>query len=192
MAFKFDIGDKGKTFHLEAESEEIIGKKIGEKVAGDEVSAQLKGCEFEITGMSDKAGFPSYNKVEGTSLKKVLLTEGFGLHKKHKKKKTSTAEPVKGLRLRRTLRGNTVSADIVQINLKLVKEGEKSLPALLGKEEKPAEKAEEKKEEVKAEEKPVEEAKVVEKKAEKPEEKPVEEAKKEEVKAEEKPAEKKE
>ena len=155
MAFKFDIGYKGKTYHLEAEAEEIIGKKIGEKVSGEEVSEQLKGCEFEITGMSDKAGFPSYKEAEGTGLKRMLLKEGFGLKKKHKKTKKAKAEPVKGLRLRRTLRGNTISPDVVQINLKLVKEGEKPLPVLLGKEEKAEEKpavaekpaAEEKKEE---------------------------------------------
>jgi chromatin remodeling complex protein RSC6 len=60
------------------------------------------------------------------------------------------------------VRGNTISADIVQINCKIVKAGAKPIEQLLGKEEK--------KEEAKPEEKPKE--KPTEKKEEnKPEEK---------------------
>ena len=77
------------------------------------------------------------------ALKRALIKKGFGLKKKHKKKKTSNPTLVKGLRLRRSLRGNTISSDIVQINLKLIKEGDKPLPALLGKEEKAVAPAEE-------------------------------------------------
>lgn len=155
MLFKFDIAHKGKTFHLEAEAEGLMGKKIGDTVEGSEVSGSLSGAQFTITGASDKAGLPASAKVEGTGLKRVLLTKGFGLHKKHKKKKTSSGVVVKGLRLRRSLRGSTISPDVVQINLNMVKEGPKSLATMLGKEEKEkpaaAAAAEEKKEAPKAE-----------------------------------------
>jgi len=144
MAFKFDIGDvkHKKTYHLEAEAESLIGMKIGDKVNGGEIKPELEGLEFEITGMSDKAGFPSLKKAEGMGLKRVLLKKGFAMHKLKKKKKTADRKDIgKGLRLRRTVRGNTISSDIVQINLKVVK-SEKPLGILLGKEveaeEKPA------------------------------------------------------
>ncbi|MBU2523029.1 MAG: 30S ribosomal protein S6e [Nanoarchaeota archaeon] len=141
MVFKLDLSHKGKTHHIDSESEVFIGKKIGDKISGEEIKKELEGAEFTITGASDKAGFPAYSKVEGTGMKRVLLTKGFGLKKKHKKKKTSSPTLVKGIRMRRTVRANTMSADIVQINLKMTKEGPQSLATMLGKEEKPAEKA---------------------------------------------------
>ena len=140
MVFKLDLTYKGKTVHLDAEAEALVGKKIGDIVSGEDIKKDLEGAEFMITGASDKAGFPSYSKVEGTGLKRVLLKKGFCLHKRHKKKKTATGRLMDGVRMRRTVRANTISSDIVQINLKMTKEGPKSLAAMLGKEEKPAEK----------------------------------------------------
>jgi small subunit ribosomal protein S6e len=126
MVFKFEIGHGKRTAHLEAESESIMGKKLGEKISGDEISPNLSGYELEITGASDKAGFPSAKKVEGPGLKRLMLTKGFALRKLKKKKKTATRKKIKkGLRKRRTVRGNTISGDTVQINLKVLKEGSK-------------------------------------------------------------------
>jgi len=135
MGFKLDIGYKGKTYHIEAEAEALIGKKMGDTVSGADIKPELASAEFQITGASDIAGFPASSDVEGTGLNRELLTEGFAMHAKHKLKKTSNPKPRAGLRLRRTLRGSTISADLVQINLKLTKEGDKPLPALLGIEE---------------------------------------------------------
>ena len=132
MVFKLDLTHKGKTFHIDSEAEALVGKKIGDKVSGEDIKKDLEGAEFIITGASDKAGFPSYSKVEGTGLKRVLLKKGFALHKRHKKKKTSSGKLFDGVRMRRTVRANTISADIVQINLKMTKEGPKSLAAMLG------------------------------------------------------------
>jgi len=144
MVFKLDLTHKGKTFHIDAEAESLIGKKIGDTVPGEDIKKELEGAEFVIAGASDKAGFPSYSRLEGTGLKRVLLTKGFGLKKRHKKKKTSKGKLVEGVRMRRTVRGNTITPDVVQINLKMTKEGPKSLAAMLGKEEKAAEKSAEK------------------------------------------------
>lgn len=142
MAIKFDIGDpkSKRTFHIEAELENLIGKKIGDTISGDEVDAKFSGVEFEITGASDKAGFPSKKDVEGIYLKKVMLTKGFNLHRLRKKKKIAPRKKIKkGYKKRRSVRGNTISADTMQINLKVTKEGKRSIAAILGKEEKPAE-----------------------------------------------------
>jgi len=131
----------------------IIGKIIGDKFNGDIVD--LPGYELQITGGTDRDGFPMHHQIHGPGRKSIVLSQPPGFHPK-----------LKGQRKRKMVRGNTVSADIVQINCKIVKAGVKPIEQLLGKEEK--------KEEAKPEEK-------VEKKEEKTEKKP-----------EEKPAEKKE
>ena len=66
MPFKINISEKtGKTFHLEIESEELIGKELHNKVEGKDISPDLEGYEFEITGASDNAGFTAMKNVEG-------------------------------------------------------------------------------------------------------------------------------
>jgi len=146
MAFKINISEKGKAYHLELESEEIQGRKIKEKIEGKEILPALEGYELEITGMSDKAGFPALEKVEGVMIKKVLLSYETGMHKKAKregKKKWSNSTP-KGLKLRKKVRGNLISPDIVQINLKVIKQGSKPLSEIFPEQNKPKEKKAEK------------------------------------------------
>ncbi|MBI5803086.1 30S ribosomal protein S6e [Candidatus Pacearchaeota archaeon] len=144
MAFKVNIAEKtGKTFHLEVENEEIVGKSISEKIDGKDISGDLSGYEFEVTGLSDKAGFPALKQVEGTSLKKVLLSYGVGMKKRSRKegKKSRGNMKPKGLRLRKTVRGRFISPDIVQINLKVIKEGSKKLSGIFSEQNKPKEEA---------------------------------------------------
>jgi len=130
MVFKINISEKsGKTYKLESESEEFIGKTLHDKISGKDIVPELEGYEFEITGTSDKSGFTSLESVEGIGLKKVLLTYGKGMKKKPRKegkKKLSKNRP-KGLRLRKTVRGKIISPEISQINLKVLKEGSKKL-----------------------------------------------------------------
>lgn len=131
MPFKINIGNKkGKTYHLELESEELVGKQLHDKVKGEDILADLKGYEFEIAGASDKAGFTALENVEGIGLRKVLLrTYGKAFKKRPKKegkKKRSKNKP-KGLRLRKTVRGKVISQEIAQINLKILKVGNKPL-----------------------------------------------------------------
>jgi len=143
MAFKINISEKnGKTYHLETEGEEIIGKELHDRIDGVDVSDKLNGYEFEITGTSDSAGFTSSEKVEGTELKKVLLGYGKGMHKRPRregKKKVSNFKP-KGLRMRKTVRGRVISPAIVQINLKIIKEGSKKLSEIFSEQNQPKEK----------------------------------------------------
>jgi small subunit ribosomal protein S6e len=137
MAFKINIGDKGKTYHLESDSESLHGLKLGEKIQGKDINSDLAGYELEITGMTDKAGFPSKKEIEGLGLKKLLLSYGPNQHKSRPK----------GIRLRKSIRGNTISKDIVQINLLVKKHGEKKLHEIFPEQNKPKEKVEAKVEE---------------------------------------------
>ena len=117
----------------------IIGKIIGEKFNGDIVN--LPGYELQVTGGTDKDGFPMHHKVHGPGRKSLVLSQPPCFHPR-----------LKGQRKRKMIRGNTISADIVQINCKIVKAGAKPIEQLLGKEEK----KEENKPEEKPKEKPVE------------------------------------
>jgi len=141
MPFKINISDKGKTTQIETESEVVVGKKIGETIKGSDISADLEGYELEITGTSDLSGFPGQKGLEGAGYHRKLLTKGFAMKNKQK-----------GLRLRKTLRGEEVSLKTIQINTKVVKQGAKKFEDVAGKKE-PAEG------EAKLEAKPAEEAK---------------------------------
>jgi small subunit ribosomal protein S6e len=144
--FKINIAEKnGKTYHLEIESEELIGKELHDKIEGKDISNDLNGYEFDITGTSDSAGFTSLEEVEGTGLKRVLLSYGKGMHKRSKregKKPVSNFKP-KGLRMRKTVRGKVISPAIVQINLKILKEGNKKLVDIFPEQNQPKEKKKE-------------------------------------------------
>ncbi len=169
----------GKTFKVETESEALVGKKIGESIKGEDVSGDLSGYEFEIMGTSDHAGFPGTKDREGANLKRVLLTYGLGMKKKCRKEGKKSRGNLKreGLRLKRSLRGNEISEDTIQINLKVVKQGGKKLVELFPDQNK-------KKEEAKPEQAPTEgiapEAQPA-AEAPKPEEKPAEQPKPVEV-----------
>ena len=145
IMFKINIGNRGKSWKLESDSEELVGKKIGDKISGKEISKDLESYELEITGTSDNSGFPGKKDLEGHTLKGVLLTYGFGMHKKPKglKKKKPNKKP-KGLILNNTVRGNTISRDVIQINLKVLKLGSKKFEEIFPEQNKPKEKKEEK------------------------------------------------
>lgn len=122
-----DVGGNSYSLELSGEDSRLLfGKRIGDKVRGEVLG--LQGFEFVITGGSDKDGFPMLRSFSGIGRKRVLLRRGFGL-KSYKRKKAN-----KGLRVRRIVRGNTVSGDIHQLNLKLVKEGGKKLSEFFKKE----------------------------------------------------------
>ncbi len=125
MAFKINISHKGKTYKLETETEFLISKKIGETFDGSELNSDLKGYELEITGTSDISGIPGFKGIEGTAYTRKLLTFGPGMKNKER-----------GLRLRKTLRGEEISLKTIQINTKVKKEGSKKFAELIKKEEK--------------------------------------------------------
>jgi small subunit ribosomal protein S6e len=121
----------GKAYTVKAENAHgFIGKKIGAEVKLDAIG--LAGYEAVITGGSDKQGFPMKRDLPGTTRRKIFIVTD-----------------KKGTRKRITRRGNTITDEIAQVNVKITKEGAKKLNEILGKKEE----ASEEKEEVKAEEK---------------------------------------
>jgi len=114
----------GKSYSIELETEKtnIDGTKIGNTI--DAASLGLPGYEIQITGGSDKDGFPMRLDMPGRGRKKVLLSGGPCYKSKSK-----------GIKRRKTVRGNIVTRDIVQINAKIVKKGTKPIDKLLGVEE---------------------------------------------------------
>ena len=185
MAFKINIAHKGKTFKVETEDEILIGKSIGDTIKGEEVSPDFAGYELEITGTSDKAGFPGLPELQGSQLKKELLTYGRGMKQRPRREGKFKTPNTQGLRLRKTVRGKEISQATVQINIKVIKEGSKKFDDFFKTEEAPSETA--------TEEKPTEEPKPAETpKEEKTSEQSLpNEPKAEEAKSEEKPAEEK-
>ncbi len=121
---KVTVGDTdGKTYQIETEeASKIVGKKIGETFDGGIIG--LNGYKLKITGGSDRDGFPMRKSIVGTERKKILLTEGQGIQKKEK-----------GERKRKSVRGNTVSGQIEQLNTQVVEEGSKAIEELLEEDE---------------------------------------------------------
>lgn len=117
-SFKLVINDPatGKSYNFEVtghHASTFMGKKIGDQVDG--INANLPGYKLQITGGSDKAGFPMRADFEGSARRRLLLTEGVGFHPKD----------YPGKRKRMSVRGNRVSAEIIQVNLKVAKAGSK-------------------------------------------------------------------
>ncbi len=113
----------GETFQVEEENpEQILGTKIGETFSGSIIG--LDGYELEVRGGSDMDGFPMRKSVDGTERERMLLEDGSGIQ---------GAED--GVKRRKSVRGNTVSNQIQQLNTKVVESGEKSVEELLDDEE---------------------------------------------------------
>ncbi len=126
MVFKINVSDKGKTLKVESDNEGLIRMKIGDKLNGDLISADLDGYTLEITGTSDMAGFPGIKGEVGAPLRRLLLT---------KNDKGMNQTRPGGLRLKKSVRGEEISEKTVQINTKVLKEGSKKFVDLLPKKE---------------------------------------------------------
>ncbi|MFA5406362.1 MAG: S6e family ribosomal protein [Candidatus Nanoarchaeia archaeon] len=118
MEFKLTINDKAKSYKQvvkEPEAAILVGLKIGDKVKGDHLG--LIGYELIISGGSDKTGVPMHKGVLGADRAKMIkrLNNGSGV--------------------RKTVMGNTISENVVQINLTVAKKGAKELEELFGKKE---------------------------------------------------------
>jgi len=125
LAFKLVISEGKDSHQMEveaAQSKKLMGLKIGNEFDASKVG--LEGYTLKLTGGSDKNGFPMKRDVEGPRRIKSLLSGGVGFKPK-----------IKGQRQRKTVRGNTVSDDIVQINTIVTKKGKKSIDELLESEE---------------------------------------------------------
>ena len=106
--FKLTISDiKGKSVSKElkeSDANPLLGLQLGNET--DAAIVGLNG-KLKLTGGSDKSGVPMRNDIHGAARKYVLLSKGVGL---------KDAET--GQRVRKLMRGNTVSEEIYQVNCK--------------------------------------------------------------------------
>jgi len=114
-------GDKGAAYQIEVSDNQanmFIGKKIGDMIDGDVL--KLPGYSLQITGGTDKDGFPMRKGLPGPNRRNILISGGVGFK-----------SPVKGMRRRRAIRGEEISSVIGQINVVVAETGNKSLDELL-------------------------------------------------------------
>lgn len=135
VEFKLVLNAKdGKSYTRQIsgkEAEALFGKNVGEKVSGDALG--LAGYELEISGGSDFAGFPMKKGIKGFGRKKILTGKGVGF-----KGLSRWGTKKKGIRVKKTVCGETIYPKITQINFKILKEGKEALKAEPKKEEKKA------------------------------------------------------
>jgi len=120
MAFKVVVSQKEVTHQIEVED----GKALNGLVIGDEFDGGIVGLDgytLKVTGGVDKNGFTMKKDVPGTRRIKSLLSGGIGYHPKSD-----------GVKRRKTVRGNTIADDIVQVNTVVVSAGSKAIADILG------------------------------------------------------------
>ncbi|RLF41864.1 MAG: 30S ribosomal protein S6e [Thermoplasmata archaeon] len=123
VEFKVVVNDvkTGKSHSIQVSghhANSLIGKKVGDEVDGIFVS--LPGYKLEITGGTDKDGFPIRSDLPGMRRRRLLLTKSQGFKPKEK-----------GLRKKKSVHGNTISQNIVQINMRITKYSSKPIEELL-------------------------------------------------------------
>jgi small subunit ribosomal protein S6e len=117
--FKIILSDPetGRSYKIDATgptAAALIGKRIGEEIDGNVLG--FAGYTIKITGATDKTGIPSRRDLPGPSRRRLLLSKSVGFH------------PVMdGERRRKSVRGNEISVDIVQINAAVKQSGAKPL-----------------------------------------------------------------
>jgi len=120
MAFKVVVSQKEVTHQIEVEDGKALnGLAIGDEFDGGIVG--LDGYTLKVTGGVDKNGFTMKKDVPGTRRIKSLLSGGIGYHPK-----------ADGVKRRKTVRGNTIADDIVQVNTVVVSAGSKAIADILG------------------------------------------------------------
>lgn len=117
--FKIIISDPetGKSRSVEVEGTRavpLIGRKLGEEIDGSVVG--MSGHKLQITGGSDKNGFPMRPNVHGGVRVSVIVSEGVGFQPSQR-----------GERQRKTLRGNVITEEVVQVNMKIVGKPKRSV-----------------------------------------------------------------
>ena len=102
-----ETGKSQKIELEEAKAVPLIGRRIGEIIDGTILG--LSGYKIQITGGTDKDGFPMRPDIHGGVRRRVIVSGGPGFKPKKK-----------GERKRKMLRGNVITEEIVQINMKIV------------------------------------------------------------------------
>jgi small subunit ribosomal protein S6e len=107
----------------EARASPLIGKRIGEVMDG--AAVDLPAHKIQIMGGSDKDGFPMRPSVHGGVRRSIVLSGGVGFNPTNE-----------GMRRRKTIRGNVITDEIVQINAKIVEKPKQAKEAKKSKEKK--------------------------------------------------------
>ena len=113
---------EGKCYQVELDSTKsrpFFGLKIGNEFDGSLVG--LTGFKLQITGGTDKDGFPMRKDMHGMERKRILLAGRPGF-----------IPSESGERRKKTIRGNTISDDIAQLNAKVLEFGSKGIAETLG------------------------------------------------------------
>jgi len=92
----------------------LIGRRIGETIDGSVVD--MPAYKLLIRGGSDTDGVPMRPNVHGGGRRKVILSSGAGFNPKRK-----------GERKRKTVRGDIITDEIIQINIKIVEKPKKTV-----------------------------------------------------------------
>jgi small subunit ribosomal protein S6e len=123
VEFKVVVNDiqTGKSYNIAVSghhANSLIGKKINDEVDGIFVS--LPGYKLQITGGTDKDGFPMRHDIPGSTRRRLLLSRGLGFKPKER-----------GTRRKKSVRGNTINQEIVQVNMKVMKPGAKPIDEII-------------------------------------------------------------
>jgi len=97
----------------ESRSTPLVGRKIGEIIEG--TLLDLPAHKLQITGGSDKDGVPMRPSVHGGVRRNIVLSGGVGFNPENS-----------GERRRKAVRGNVITDEIVQINIKIVEKPKKA------------------------------------------------------------------
>lgn len=112
----------GKSFQRivkDKEADFFLKKRVADKISGKNIG--LEGYELEITGGSDKCGFPMRKGIQ-QKRQKIMVGRGVGYSGKDRNNKKRD-----GLKRKKTVCGEMIDPTIVQINLKILKEGTEKL-----------------------------------------------------------------
>jgi len=91
----------------------LVGLRIGEIIEG--TLLDLPAHKLQIAGGSDKDGVPMRPSVHGGVRRNIVLSGGVGFNPKNR-----------GERRRKAVRGNVITEEIVQINVKIVEKPKKA------------------------------------------------------------------
>ncbi len=116
---------EGKSYQTEVEKTHfarLVGLRVGDEIDG--IFVNLPGYKLVIMGGSDKDGVPMKKGIPGPGRKKILGKSGIGFKPTPNRTKR-----------KKMVRGNTISQDISQLNMKIIEYGPGKIPELLEKEE---------------------------------------------------------
>lgn len=126
MQINIAYPQNGSNLTIKANShgvQRLTGLKILDTFDGKILEEKYSGCLFQINGGCDREGFPMSPKFLTDKRKRPILKKGdIGFHPTRK-----------GMKKRKTVRGNIVSDEIAMLNVSLIKSNEIGIEGLTDK-----------------------------------------------------------